>query len=183
MIAHQLRSLGLCVSVCRYDAPYAFTDHDLVVMGPGPGDPLNLDEPRIARLDDEIKQLLAERRPFLAVCLSHQILSHQLGLDLRRRETPHQGVQKEIDLFGRRERVGFYNSFVAHSAFDWAHLPDVGPVEICRDDNVNEVHALRGPHFAGVQFHAESVLTRDGVRILGTLITDVLDAEQQPAPS
>ncbi|MFE5326375.1 anthranilate synthase family protein [Embleya sp. NPDC056575] len=181
MIAHQLRSLGPRVSVRGYDEPYSFTEHDLVVMGPGPGDPLDHGDPRIERLHDGIKQLLAERLPFLAVCLSHQVLSHQLGLDLRRRATPHQGVQKSIELFGRPERVGFYNSFVARSAFDRAYLPDVGTVEICREEGVNEVHALRGPHFAGVQFHAESVLTRDGTRILGTLIADVLDAGRHRA--
>ncbi|MBE1114207.1 hypothetical protein IH744_27405, partial [Escherichia coli] len=50
------------------------------------------------------------RRPFLAVCLSHQVLSLCLGLDLQRRQEPNQGVQKQIDLFGAAERVGFYNT-------------------------------------------------------------------------
>ncbi|MER5490962.1 anthranilate synthase family protein [Streptomyces sp. NPDC002490] len=181
MIAHQLRSLGARVSVRRFDEPYAFEHHDLVVMGPGPGDPLLRDEPRIDGLHRGIERLLGEQQPFLAVCLSHQVLSHRLGLDVRPRGVPHQGVQKSVDLFGRRERVGFYNSFAAYAPEDWWKAPGIGPVEMGRDPDTGEVHALRGAHFAGVQFHPESVLTRGGVRILGTLLADVLTGVPRPA--
>ncbi|MEU5534591.1 anthranilate synthase family protein [Streptomyces sp. NPDC020362] len=183
MIAHQLRSAGLRVTTRRHDEPYSFAEHDLVVMGPGPGSPLNTSEGRIARLHDAMGRLLAEHRPFLAVCLSHQVLCHRLGLDVHRLDTPHQGVQQDIDLFGRRERVGFYNSFVARSASDRLSLPGVGDVEVGRDAATGDVHALRGPYFAGVQFHAESVLTQDGVRILGTLLAGVLEETQHPVRS
>ncbi|MFF8018506.1 chorismate-binding protein [Streptomyces sp. NPDC007929] len=183
MIAHQLEATGLTVTTRRHDESYAFDEHDLIVMGPGPGNPLHTGEHRIAKLHDDIGTLLAERRPFLAVCLSHQVLCHRLGLDVRRRDTPHQGVQRDIDLFGSRERVGFYNSFVARSASGRLDVPGVGDVEISRDPVAGDVHALRGAFFAGVQFHAESVLTRDGVRILGTLLAGVLEGTQRPVPS
>lgn len=39
MIALQLRSLGLSVTLRRYDEDAEFDAWDLVVMGPGPGDP------------------------------------------------------------------------------------------------------------------------------------------------
>ncbi|MFC5723612.1 anthranilate synthase family protein [Streptomyces gamaensis] len=170
MIDHQLRSMGLEVTVRRFDAPYSFDGHDLVVMGPGPGDPREAAHPKIAHLRGAIDTLLAERRPFLAVCLSHQVLSLRLGLDLVRRDVPNQGVQREIDLFGSRERVGFYNTFAARSADTRADIDGIGAVEISRDPLTREVHALRGPHFASMQFHAESVLTQDGPRITGTLL-------------
>src|SRR5262249_14878610 len=48
MIAHQLRALGLAVTVRRFDEKYAWDGHDLIVMGPGPGDPRDTDDPRIA---------------------------------------------------------------------------------------------------------------------------------------
>lgn len=174
MIDHQLRSMGLSVTVRRFDRPYAFDGYDLVVMGPGPGDPRETGHPKIAHLRSAISTLLAEQRPFLAVCLSHQVLSTQLGFDLVRRTVPNQGAQREIDLFGVRERVGFYNTFAARSREDKVDCDGVGVVEVSRDAETGEVHALRGPHFASMQFHAESVLTQDGVRILGTLMTGVL---------
>ncbi|MFC0548158.1 anthranilate synthase family protein [Kutzneria chonburiensis] len=174
MIELQLKSMGLNVTVRRYDEPYTFDGYDFVVMGPGPGDPGDLQHPKIAHLHRAIDTLLTERRPFLAVCLSHQVLSSRLGFRLARRPTPNQGVQLEIDLFGRRERVGFYNAFAAVSPADTVECGPAGLVQVCRDGVTGEVHALRGTHFASMQFHAESVLTRDGVRIIGTLLKGVL---------
>ncbi|MGF1430236.1 anthranilate synthase family protein [Kitasatospora sp. LaBMicrA B282] len=174
MIDHQLRSLGLDVTVRRFDEAYAFDGYDLVVMGPGPGDPRHAEHPKIAHLRGAVRQLLDERRPFLAVCLSHQVLSTLLGLELRRRDVPNQGVQREIELFGATERVGFYNTFAASSPSELLDCPGVGRVQVSRDPLTDEVHALRGPHFASMQFHAESVLTQDGVRIVGARLAEVL---------
>jgi phenazine biosynthesis protein phzE len=174
MLAHQLRSLGLSVTVRRFDEPYDTDACDLVVMGPGPGDPRDVRHPKIAHLRSAVRALLAGRRPFLAVCLSHQVLSRELGLALTRRAVPNQGVQREIDLFGRRERVGFYNTFTARSTEDKVEVPEVGVVEVCRDPGSREVHALRGPGFASVQFHPESLLTQNGPAILAHLLQDVL---------
>ncbi|MFK0106164.1 anthranilate synthase family protein [Streptomyces sp. NPDC091217] len=175
MIGLQLRSLGVRVTVRHFDDPYGFEGHDLVVMGPGPGDPRAVDDPKIRSLRSAVECLLAGQRPFVAVCLSHQVLSLGLGLDLVRRDVPNQGVQREIDLFGSRERVGFYNTFAACSDEDKQDVTGIGAVEVSRDPATGEVHALRGPGFASMQFHAESVLTVDGPRILGRTIQEVLD--------
>jgi phenazine biosynthesis protein phzE len=43
-------------------------------------------------------------------------------------------------------------------------------VEISRDPVSGEVHALRGPAFAGVQFHPESVLSQHGVQLLRDIL-------------
>ncbi|MEW2635371.1 anthranilate synthase family protein [Streptomyces sp. NPDC048389] len=173
MIAHQIRSLGGQVSVRRFDERYSFDEHDLVVMGPGPGDPRETHDPKIAHLRSAVAQLLEEQRPFMAVCLSHQVLSTLVGLDLVRRPAPNQGAQQEIDLFGRRERVGFYNTFAAHSAEDSFEHPVHGRVEVSRDPETGEVHGLRAAGFVSMQFHAESVLTVDGPRIISTLLAEV----------
>lgn len=174
MIGNQLRSLGLEVTVVNYDDTYDFDGHDLVVMGPGPGDPRDTADPKIAALRQAVSRLLEQRRPFLAVCLSHQVLSTLLGLPLVRRDMPNQGVQRPIDFFGRPEVVGFYNTFAAHSATDRFDGGPAGPVEVSRDPGTGEVHGLRGPHFRSMQFHAESVLTRDGVRLIADLITGLI---------
>lgn len=177
MLDHQLRSLGLSVVVRRFDEPYSFDGFDVVVMGPGPGDPNEVSDPRIAHLRRAITTLLSEGRPFLAVCLSHQVLSTLLGLTLARRDVPNQGVQREIELFGATELVGFYNTFAARSTAAVLDCDGVGPVEVSSDRRTGEVHALRGRGFASLQFHAESLLTKDGVRIIGALMKEVLDVE------
>ncbi|MQS05071.1 glutamine amidotransferase-related protein, partial [Streptomyces alkaliterrae] len=127
----------------------------------------------VRHLRSAISRLLVEERPFLAVCLSHQVLSSLLGFELVRRTVPSQGLQREIDLFGRRERVGFYNTFAARSDRDVVDHPAYGRVRVSRDEATGEVHALRGGQFASTQFHAESVLTEDGPRILGTLLAEL----------
>ncbi|THA34970.1 anthranilate synthase family protein [Streptomyces sp. A1547] len=177
MIEHQLRAMEADVTVRRFDEPYSFAPYDLVVMGPGPGDPRDVDDPKIAHLRSAVDTLLTEGRPFLAVCLSHQVLSTKLGFALKRREQPNQGVQREIELFGRRERVGFYNTFAAQSASDTVEVPGIGTVEVCREPGTREVHALRGPGFRSMQFHAESVLTEDGIRIVSEALSGLLQEQ------
>jgi 2-amino-4-deoxychorismate synthase len=174
MLAHQLRALGLAAVVRGYNEPYVLDESDVVVLGPGPGDPRDASDVRIARLRSAVRTLLGNRRPFFAVCLSHQVLSLELGLELVRRDTPNQGVQREIDLFGTRERVGLYNSFVARSGSDSLDCDRAGRVEVCRDPQTGDVYALRGTGFASVQFHPESILTRDGPRIIAGLIRGVI---------
>ncbi|MFD6327097.1 anthranilate synthase family protein [Streptomyces sp. NPDC058442] len=174
MIVQQLEALGPTAQVARYDEPYAPDGFDLVVMGPGPGDPRALTDPKIAALDAATARLLRDRVPFLSVCLSHQVLSLRLGLELVACAEPNQGVQRSIDLFGQRERVGFYNTFAAVSRAAHHDVPEVGRVTVSRDLVTGEVDALRGSHFASFQFHAESVLTVGGPRLLADALRGVL---------
>ncbi|MEU0626295.1 anthranilate synthase family protein [Streptomyces sp. NPDC005989] len=178
MLAHQLRAIGLTVELAGFDASHRFDDHDLVVMGPGPGDPRDTGHPRMARLTSAIEELLSRRTPFLAVCLSHQLLCRHLGLELRRRDVPNQGTQREIDLFGSRERVGFYNSYSARARTDRLECPGVGEVRVSLDAGTGEVNALRGPHFGSVQFHLESVLTQDSERVLAELLVPLMETAE-----
>ncbi|WP_261570937.1 hypothetical protein [Frankia gtarii] len=88
---------------------------------------------------------------------------------------PRQGVQATIDLFGRREQVYFYNTFLArHPSSRLAGGPGIGEIEVARDGATGDVHALRGPTFASVQFHAASVLTRNGLAVMDDLVTGAL---------
>jgi phenazine biosynthesis protein phzE len=171
MLAHQLKALGLAVDVVPWHSPGDLTA-DLVVVGPGPGDPGAPDDPKMAVLRTLVDDLLAAGRPTFAVCLGHQILAAALGLRLHRRDAPYQGLARDIDLFGSPRRLGFYSSFTALS--DESVLASrFGPVEIAGDSD-GTVHALRGSGFAGVQFHAESVLSRDGMTVLAELLAPLL---------
>jgi 2-amino-4-deoxychorismate synthase len=175
MIGHVLSALGLAVTIRRFDEPFGVDGHDLVVLGPGPGDPLDDTDPRIAVVVAAVHELFDAGRPFLAVCLSHQLVSRVLGFPIRRRAVPNQGAQRDIDLFGRQVRVGFYNSYAAHSATDEVWCPAAGGVvEVSRDPASGEVHALRGNGFQSIQFHAESVLSRDGMTVVRDAVAALL---------
>jgi phenazine biosynthesis protein phzE len=180
MLGHQLRSLGLAVTIRRFDEPGEPSDFDMVVIGPGPGDPRDVNHPKIASLRHITEGLLRDRIPFLSVCLGHQVLCGLLGFELIRKEVPNQGFQREIELFGQRARVGFYNTFTARSDTNDVECAAVAAtVQVSRDADSNEVHALRGPGFRSVQFHPESVLSRDGVAIISSLLAALL-ADTEP---
>ncbi|MFE9690807.1 anthranilate synthase family protein [Micromonospora sp. NPDC005806] len=173
MLAHQLGALGLSMRRRDWHRPGPVDGYDLVVVGPGPGDPNDLADPKMAAMRGLLAELVAGGRPTLAVCLGHQLLAGLLGLPLHRRDAPYQGLQREIRLFGTPRRVGFYASFTARAGADRLATP-YGPVELSRDPVDGAVHALRGPGFAGVQFHPESVLSRDGMAVLADLLGQVL---------
>lgn len=171
MLRHVLGVLGLTVDVVRHDAyaAGALDGYDLVVVGPGPGDPRDGDDPKIAVLREAVDGLLASRRPFLAVCLGHQALCQRLGLSLHYKDIVFQGTQSLVGINGRSERVGFYNTFVARVD---GELPEGVVVEA--DPDTGDVHLVRGPHFRGVQFHAESILTEHGYDLIHDLVRDLL---------
>ncbi|WP_328482424.1 anthranilate synthase family protein [Streptomyces sp. NBC_00377] len=193
MLAHVLRSIGLEVGVRRYDEP-GLTESVLahegpVVLGPGPGDPCDLSDPKMRLLRELTARVVREHRHgVLGVCLGHELIAAELGLDIVRKEVPYQGAQTTVDLFGRQETVGFYNSFVARCDDEALRELAAHGVEVSRAAN-GEVHALRGPRraegapmnaVAGVQFHPESVLTLNGPSVVRELVARVC-AEPRPA--
>jgi phenazine biosynthesis protein phzE len=191
MLSHQLRSLGLTVTVRPYADPgldlltpdAAAPDAaapDLVVMGPGPGDPEDPDDPKMAALRTLVDGALRRGQPLLGVCLGHQILAGLLGLRMHRRKKPYQGLQREVEMFGSVRRVGFYSTFTPLSDVDFLATP-YGVAALARDQLDGSVHALRGSRFAGVQFHPESVLSPDGVDVLRELVTGLLLPAAEPA--
>ncbi|WP_261164802.1 anthranilate synthase family protein [Microbacterium sp. Marseille-Q6965] len=173
MLAHQLRHLGLDTRIVHWaDVTDAQIDAaELVVSGPGPGDPRDAGNPRIKRMREVVARRLDADRPLLAVCLSHQILCDRLGIDLASLESPHQGVQLTVDVFGEEAAIGFYNTFTARVEPGTGR---VGPAEVAADPATGDVYALRGPAFAGVQGHLESILSRDGIHTLHRLAAHAL---------
>ncbi|MEU7612584.1 anthranilate synthase family protein [Micromonospora sp. NPDC049204] len=181
MLGHQLRSLGLRTTITRYDSPLQLEGYDLVIVGPGPGDPSDMTDPRMNTLRTLTRELLAGAVPFLSICLGHQVLAAELGFDLVRRTVPNQGVQMRVDLFGRSELVGFYNTYTARSAHGVISRGQGKTVQVSRTPETGEVHALRGPGFRSVQFHLESILTQHGPQILSDLLVSLLKEAQSAA--
>ncbi|MFE0689489.1 anthranilate synthase family protein [Streptomyces xiamenensis] len=176
MLAHLLRTTGADVTVERYDAPglpaRAAAHPGPVVLGPGPGDPNDTADPKMRLLRTLTATLLAGPHPggVLGVCLGHELIAAELGLELHRKAHPFQGAQERIDFFGRPETVGCYNSFTARCDQDTAHELRAHAIEVSRDEATGDVYALRGEGFASVQFHPESVLTLGGPAIVAELL-------------
>ncbi len=173
MLRHVLGVLGMTSTVVRHDeyADGDVDDHDLVIVGPGPGDPRDGDDPKIATFRRAVDRLLERGAPFLAVCLGHQALCHELGIPLAFKDIVFQGTQSPVSIAGRTERVGFYNTFVGRVG-DGDPLPE--GVAVDADPLTGDVHVLRGPHYRGIQFHAESILTEHGYDLIHDLVRELL---------
>jgi phenazine biosynthesis protein phzE len=163
MLRHMLRHLGLSATVLHWERfdPAALDGADLVALGPGPGDPTDREAPKMAVARRAAAHLLAAGSPFVAVCLSHQILCQELGFAVLPLSPSLQGVQRRIDFFGRTEHVGLYNTFAATAT---GAKPSATSLEVCADPEM--IYALRGATFESFQFHVESVLTTGGMQIL-----------------
>jgi phenazine biosynthesis protein phzE len=169
------------VEVVRFDAPglreRVAAHTGPLVLGPGPGDPADAADPKMAVLRPVVAEALAaalsgsRQAPLLAVCLSHQLLCAALGLDLHRKAQVYQGTQEQVDLFGTPRTVGFYNTFTARCTADGLARLAAGGIEVAHDPATGDVVAVRGPGFAGLQFHPESVLTLQGPQIVADLLS------------
>jgi phenazine biosynthesis protein phzE len=73
-------------------------------------------------------------------------------------------------VLGRADNVGFYNTFVARAP--GAGLP--AGLRVDADPHSGDVHMVAGPHYRGVQFHAESILTEDGYGLVRDLVVGLL---------
>ncbi|MET3962129.1 phenazine biosynthesis protein phzE [Marmoricola sp. OAE513] len=177
MLHHVFAVLGMKPTIIRHEdfVPGAFDAYDMAVVGPGPGDPRDEASAKIATFRGAVDGLLESGKPFLAVCLGHQVLCHRLGIPLAFKDIVFQGTQSTVSVGGRDEVVGFYNTFVGR-VHEGDPLPEGVRVET--DPATGDVHLVAGPHFRGVQFHAESILTENGVALLQRLLLDVVGTGQ-----
>lgn len=140
MLAHLLRASGLEVSVRRYDEPglreVVRAHRGPVVLGPGPGDPGDLTDPKMRLLREITAELVRDHRHgLLGVCLGHELIAAELGLEIVRKAVPYQGAQTRIELFGRPETVGFYNSFTGRCDGPAAVELAAHGIEVSRDED------------------------------------------------
>ena len=169
MLQHLLHAFGIITHIehfSSYDA--AQDDSTITVLGPGPGNPNDTSSEKIKINMDIAHHLLASNKKSIYVCLGHQILCRQLGFTVLRKQIPLQGVQKKIDLFGKNEIVGFYNTFVAR------HPELSGNIQISSDRETGEIHAVQSQDLIGFQFHPESILTKNGYKIIKESIQSLL---------
>ncbi len=170
-LQHMIVRMGANANVVPFsEFDSASDDSDIVIIGPGPGDPNDEKNPKMRALSDIVRDLRTKKKPMFGVCLGHQIMARDLGLRVRKMDAPLQGIQKPIDYFGTKTNAGFYNTFAAESHH-------VDGVEISSDENTRDVFAMRGEKFASVQFHPESVLSQDGLKILRDALIRLAEAE------
>jgi anthranilate synthase component 2 len=167
-LLHAVKSLGYNeVDVVRNDKIdlSAVAQYDKIILSPGPG------LPEEAGLLMPLIRQYAETKSILGVCLGHQALGEVFGAKLENIPFVFHGVQTPVDIIAddylfadipNEILVGRYHSWIVSEAQFPAEL------EITAVDKAGDVMALkhRQLDLHGVQFHPESILTPEGIRII-----------------
>lgn len=139
---------------------------DGIVISPGPGRPEN------AGVSLKVVEKFAGSVPILGVCLGHQVIAHVYGAKVVQAKRLMHGKTSMIRYSGCEIFRGLPNPFEAaryHSlAVDGSTVPDELEIVAWTDDEDREVMGIRHkklPVF-GVQFHPESILKKNGKRII-----------------
>ena len=167
-LLHAVKSLGYNeVDVIRNDKVdlSAVAQYDKIILSPGPG------LPKEAGLLMPLIRQYAETKSILGVCLGHQALGEVFGAKLENIPFVFHGVQTPVDIIAHdylfdgipdEILVGRYHSWIVSKENFPASL------EITAVDKAGDVMALKHRQFDlhGVQFHPESILTPEGIRVI-----------------
>jgi anthranilate synthase/aminodeoxychorismate synthase-like glutamine amidotransferase len=161
-LVHALEALGAACTVMRNDgiSESALTTCDGIVLGPGPGLPVEA---------GELMTTIAKyhrHKSMLGICLGHQALGEYFGVRLVQLPRVFHGVETHLLWVGNDRihsnlpdemEVGLYHS--------WALENDLTPeLTLLAESKEKVVMAMRHhelPLF-GVQFHPESIMTPMG---------------------
>ena len=135
-----------------------------IIISPGPR------TPKDAGISNKIIEKF-KRIPTLGVCLGHQCIAHVFGGKIRRAKTLMHGKTSLIEHNGKGILNGISNPLEAvryHSlVVDDKTLPQCLEI-IAKSLDDNEIMGLKHRKYEiyGLQFHPESILTREGIKII-----------------
>ena len=174
-LVQYLGELGVEVTVRRNDAidvaGARALKPDAIVISPGPCTPAE------AGISVPILRELAGEMPMLGVCLGHQCMGEAFGGKVVRATRLMHGKTSPIVHDGRTIFAGLSNPFEAmryHSLLVEPHsLPEC--MEISARTAEGEIMGLRHRQhrIEGVQFHPESIGTREGKDLLRNFLAGV----------
>ncbi len=182
-LVQYLGTLGADVMVRRNDQitlpELAQIPLEGLLISPGPG------EPKDAGISEDAIRAMAGKVPILGVCLGQQALGEVYGGKVVRAPRLMHGKTSPILHKGRGLFAGLDNPFEAtryHSLIvDRETLPDV--LEVMAWTPENELMGLKHKDHEtwGVQFHPESVLTPQGLKLIENFLTLCRQQRRDPA--
>lgn len=138
-------------------------DYDYFVLSPGPGHPAKERDFGICK---DIVKYLGKDKPILGICLGHQGIGFHFGAKIKRSLYPLHGKTSPITHNGKGIFKGIPNPINVgryHSLeIDPINLPSC--LEILATAEDGTIMAIRHTEYPiiGVQFHPESILTKNG---------------------
>jgi len=141
-----------------------------IVVSPGPSSPEN------AGVSVDVIKIFAGKVPLLGVCLGHQAIGYAFGGKIIRAGKLMHGKVSRIRHDGQDLFKGLSNPFEAtryHSlVIEEKTMPACLEITACAEDD-NEIMGVRHKTLPvwGVQFHPESILTKEGKKILSNFLS------------
>jgi len=135
-----------------------------IIISPGPG------RPEDAGISCSLINEFAGKIPILGVCLGHQCIGHAFGGEVVRAERVMHGKTSLIYHNEKGIFKGIANPFEAtryHSLIVKSdNLPEC--LEVTAQTDRREIMGIKHRNYPvwGVQFHPESILTREGKKLL-----------------
>lgn len=171
-LVHAIKSLGYSEVDVKRNNKIELADvnqYDKIILSPGPGVP---EEAGI--MLDLIKEY-AETKSILGVCLGHQAIGQVFGAGLTNIPNVFHGVQTPIKIVGNDYIFnGLPEEIAAGRYHSWIVSKENFPADlvITAVDNSGDFMALkhRTLDLHGVQFHPESILTPDGIKIINNFL-------------
>jgi anthranilate synthase component II len=146
---------------------------DAIIISPGPGNP---EEKKYFGICNNVIKILGKEIPVLGICLGHQGIVSAFGGKITNAGNTRHGKTSKIFYQYDPLFEDVKNPFVAtryHSLIaDKETFPNCLEITAKSVDD-NEIMALTHKKYPikGVQFHPESILTREGSKILNNFIS------------
>lgn len=143
---------------------------DKILVSPGPC------TPKEAGISIDVIRHFAGRLPILGVCLGHQAIAEAFGSKVIKAQKLMHGKTSKIYHDRKKLFSGLTNPFDAtryHSLIaERETLPDCFEISAWTSDG--EIMGLRHKEFEieGVQFHPESILTGEGMKLLKNFVSN-----------
>jgi anthranilate synthase/aminodeoxychorismate synthase-like glutamine amidotransferase len=139
-----------------------------IIISPGPC------TPREAGISNAVVERFASRVPILGVCLGHQCIGHTFGAEIVRADRIMHGKTSLIYHDSKGIYRGLPNPFEATRYHSLVIKPGTLPHEfdIVAWTDQNEIMGVRHKTYPleGVQYHPESFLTLEGIRLLRNFV-------------
>ncbi|MEL7118160.1 MAG: aminodeoxychorismate/anthranilate synthase component II [Bacteroidota bacterium] len=173
------------IDVFRNDAiSLEAVDHyDVIILSPGPGLPSN------SGIMPKLIKKYAGEKMILGVCLGHQAIGEAFGSELENLSKVYHGVDTPIHITDQNDllfegieqqiQVGRYHSWVINKK----HLsPDL---KVTALDSNGEIMAIKHKEHQiwGVQFHPESIMTKDGMKMLRNFLNHCKNTLEAAVPA
>ena len=142
-----------------------------IVISPGPC------TPKEAGISNDIIRHFAPKTPILGVCLGHQCIGHVYGGIVERNYRLMHGKTDQIFHDGLGVYAGMPNPFIATRYHSLVIRPGTMPDDFIITSWTDQKEIMGVRHktwpLEGVQFHPESFLTENGIRLLANFLKKV----------